>query len=420
MDTHDSSSEKTYLGNATAKPSKSRRRWLHATHCEAFLVSAFELINVQCGSIFNGPETMHRRTVDGVEVDILLHLKDGREILIFLDGARFHGADPKINGGSLKIASDNERRAALIGPRVEIYHLRTWALPSLMVGCNIFVADLNSKREQARACLSLCGHIWGRGSAEERMALELAFYMRVRQRCADYWFPRLSESVPDERKIKNNVPLAALTDLIARSAHPEAASVIPDLGCSSKRMWNWRCPKCQRVYCSMVGAVLANTKSKGCPHCGGSKAVALENSVEGTPELKRDFIEVRGEPGLRASDLSKRSNKIAAWRCRNWPTCRSVCLDRPRNRIGSTGYCKKCGRSHRRYAHGWVPRRIQCAAQAIARKVIDQGWNVKWNDVFRRLSTTDQEYLNRKMPIGDSLSKWGFKQIQKARKASAQ
>jgi hypothetical protein len=59
------------------------------------------------------------RTVDGVEVDILLHLKDGREILIFLDGARFHGADPKTNGGSLRIASGNERRAALIGPRVE-------------------------------------------------------------------------------------------------------------------------------------------------------------------------------------------------------------------------------------------------------------------------------------------------------------
>jgi hypothetical protein len=252
------------------------------------------------------------------------------------------------------------------------------------------------------------------------MALELAFYARVRQRCADYWFPRLSESVPDERKIKNIVTPAMLADLIARSAHPEAAGVIPDLGRSSKRMWNWRCPLCSRVYCAKVGAVLAETISKGCPHCGGSKAVALENSVEGNPDLKRDFIEIPGEPGLRASDVSKRSNKIAAWRCRDWPNCMNVCLDRPRNRIGSTGYCKKCSHSHRRFAHDWVPQRIQHAAQAIARKLMDRGWNVKWNDVFRRLSTSDQDHLNRKYPIGDALSKWGFKQIEKARRGAGQ
>jgi hypothetical protein len=47
-----------------------------------------------------------------------------------------------------------------------------------------------------------------------------------------------------------------------------------------------------------------------------------------------------------------------------------------------------------------------------------QGCSVKWSDVWCRLSVSIQEYLNRKMPIGDSLSKWGFKQIQKAQKAS--
>jgi hypothetical protein len=135
---------------------------LQATQCEAFLVAAFELIKAQCRSITNAPENMHRRKVAGVEADILLQLNDGRQVLIFLDGARFHGGDPEINGGAAKIASDNGRRAALIAPEGQIIHVREWPLPPLTIGENIYVSDLSRNYEQARACVGLCLSIWAR------------------------------------------------------------------------------------------------------------------------------------------------------------------------------------------------------------------------------------------------------------------
>lgn len=417
MNTPDHPSNENRSGDAIATLTKTRRGVPQATQCEAFLVAAFELINAQCQSIINGPETMHRRKVAGVEVDLLLELRDGRQVLIFLDGARFHGADPKINGGVAKIASDNERRARLVGPRVKIIHVREWRLPPLAVGESIFVTDLSRHHDQARACVGLCLSIWGSAdSAEERLLHEPAFFARVRQRRAEFWFPRLSEGVPDERKLKNIVTPEVLADLIGRSAHADAARIIPNLGCGSKSLWNWHCPKCARAYSARVGAVLAKTESKGCPCCGGSKEVAPEYSVAADPTLFRDFIEVCWEPELRASDVSRSSNRIMAWRCRNAPVCPRVCLDRPRNRKRSTGYCQQCGRDHRRFAENWVPQKIQRNVQSVARELLTQQCNVKWGDVFFRLSASDQQFLTEKKPFGDALSKWGYKQIQKARK----
>jgi hypothetical protein len=163
--------------------------------------------------------------------------------------------------------------------------------------------------------------------------------------------------------------------------------------------------------------VLANTESKGCPYCGGSKSVAPERSIAADPELSLDFIEVCGEPELRASDVSLCSAKIIAWRCRNAPQCTRVCLDRPRNRKLSTGYCQQCGRRHRRFAENWIPQEIQLHAQSVARDLLVQGRKVKWGEVFSHLSASEQTYLKNKKPHGDALSKWGFKQIQKTRKA---
>jgi DNA-directed RNA polymerase subunit RPC12/RpoP len=387
---------------------------LQATHCEAFLVSAFELINEQCWSITNGPETMHRQMICGIEVDVFLKLTDGRQILIFLDGARFHGGAPDINGGASKIIKDCEQRRRLSASG-RIYNVREGVLPPLAVGSNIHVSSLSSKHQQLRACLNLCWNIWGADSSEICTFQDPQFVARIRRRCADYWFPRLSASVPDYRKLKNILTSQVLDDLIERSVQPDASSTILRAGRGSKSLLNWRCRRCSRIYSAQIGALLESTESRGCPYCGGSKIVAFENSVAADPLLANSFINVPGNPELGAAGVSRSSAKVVAWKCRNAPRCTRVCLDRPRNRKLSTGLCQSCGRIHRRFPNHWVPSEIMQRVRSVVHDLLPRNKRLKWRAVFDHLPVLDQEYLRKKKPLGNALSKWGFKQIQRIR-----
>jgi hypothetical protein len=78
-----------------------------------------------------------------------------------------------------------------------------------------------------------------------------------------------------------------------------------------------------------------------------------------------------------------------------------------------------CGRLHRRFPDHWIPQEIQLHAQSVARDLLVQRRKVKWAEVFGRLSASDQKHLRARHPYGDTLSKWGFKQIQKARSGVA-
>jgi hypothetical protein len=352
--------------------------------------------------------------VCGVEVDVFLKLTDGRQILIFLDGARFHGGAPNINGGPSKVIKDCNQRAGLSAVG-DIYNVREGALPPLTVGSNIYVSDLSSKGQQLRACLKLCWNIWGAESPEICALLNPLFVSNIRRRCADYWYPHLSAYVPDYRQLRNILTPEALGDLIERCVQPNASAIIPHAGRSSKRLWNWRCRRCSRIYSAQIGALLSGTESRGCPFCGGSKIVAFENSVAADPCLVSSFICVPSNPELRAAGISQCSGKVVAWRCRNAPRCTRVCLDRPRNRKLSTGLCQSCGRVHRRFPKHWVPSDIQQRVQSAIRDLLPKNKRLTWRDVFHCLRVVDQEHLQRKKPLGDSLSKWGFKQIQRFR-----
>ena len=73
---------KTIHPNANAP--KKHRGAPNATKCEAFLVSAFDLLSAAVpGLIKTKPQKMHRRMIGKVEVDVLLNLDSAVESLAF-------------------------------------------------------------------------------------------------------------------------------------------------------------------------------------------------------------------------------------------------------------------------------------------------------------------------------------------------
>ena len=399
---------KTIHPNANAP--KKHRGAPNATKCEAFLVSAFDLLSAAVpGLIKTKPQKMHRRMIGKVEVDVLLKTKNGNRFLIFCDGRRFHGGS-NLNGGPAKIISDTNRRRALIRPGVTILNLREVPLPDLAVGENIPVADLCFPNSALLAALG--GKIWGEDSAATRLLADPDFHRRVKHHSAEHWFPRLSRHVPEARRLKNLLSREELADLVARCEHPEAATILPDSGRGTKAELKWRCPKCSRVYLAKIMALLAKTETKGCPSCGGSKQVFFETSVAGTPALAADFLGVVGEPELDAAEVAARSGRKMKWRCKT-PGCTRVCIDHPGNRANSTGYCIKCGRGHRNFHASWIDPRVLGRVRAVVNRLIDSDFRLVWSDVKAVLEPRDRAHVTEKKCNGPRLSKWGLKLIRR-------
>lgn len=388
---------------------RKQRPVYQATFAEALLLAHFESLQNKGAGILTQPAEMHRRLVAGVEADVLLDLNDGRTILIFCDGWRYHGGDPAINGGAAKIESDTVRRKQLIGPDTLVLNIREQPLPDLPLGVNLRVKDLCRLRDELLH--EVAATIWGSASKEANLSNDPLFIRDVRKSAVPK-YKQIRLAVPVWRRLGQLLSREQCLDLVARSAEENAADWLLQLGRGTKLQLTWNCPRCEREYKSQIGSLIAETESKGCPYCGGSKCVAFENSVASDPRLSELFLGVRDEPALAASDVPLSSAKVVRWRCLE-PGCTNECLDRPRNRKGSSGYCHACSVAHRKHHPSWTPSESLERVKEVAKTLLARRESVRWRDVLEELPPSLQAELKARRPHGDALSKWGYKLISR-------
>lgn len=235
-------------------------------------------------------KALHRKKIDGVEVDILL---PSLAIAIEYDGKRWHGE---------KAVADNKKTRFLTKRGYRVLRVREKGLPRVQ-GEIVTVDPKELRKQDIDAVLRV---IVGSNRAPRRIAA----YFASTHMANEAGYLRLMESFPTAP----DGNLQALYPALAKQWSPKNAPLQPSAFSygSNYSAW-WQCDK-DKKHEWQTPIKQRTSQDQGCPYCSGNRVSDSNSLAANRPDLLRIWDYELNE--VSPDQVSIGSNRIVWWKCR--------------------------------------------------------------------------------------------------------